>query len=250
MPSCVGDDQLHSGEAAALEPAQEVNPEGLGLRGADGHAQHLTPTVGVDRDGEGHRDRDDAPGLAHLHVGGVDPEIGPVALDRALEEGADALVDLLAQAADLALGDAGHAQRLDQLVDRAGRDALHVGPPGSPPRAPSPRPGAAPGSPGSSCLFSAWGCAAPPCRHGSPSPGRGSRCAAPAGSASARHTRPGQPLHLELHQPPSGKADHLAQKISVGGLLEQLAKGDPVVGHRGDLRSAVAGRNPTLPEIP
>jgi hypothetical protein len=55
---------------------------------------------------------------------------------------AHALVDLRAQAADLALGDAGHAQRLDPRrsapttevgagseprVHRAGRDALHVG---------------------------------------------------------------------------------------------------------------------------
>ena len=37
------------------------------------------------------------------------------------------LVDLLAQPADLALGDAAHAHRLDQIVDRAGRDALDVG---------------------------------------------------------------------------------------------------------------------------
>jgi hypothetical protein len=27
----IGDDQLHTGEAAPLEPAQELNPEGFGL---------------------------------------------------------------------------------------------------------------------------------------------------------------------------------------------------------------------------
>ena len=67
------------------------------------------------------------PLLAHLHVGRVDPQIRPVALDRAVEEGLHLLVDLLAQPADLALGDAGHAHRLDQIIDRAGRDALDVG---------------------------------------------------------------------------------------------------------------------------
>ena len=67
------------------------------------------------------------PPLAHLHVGGVDPQIRPVAFDRPLEEGLHLAVDLLAQPRDLALGDAAHAHRLDQVVDRAGRDALHIG---------------------------------------------------------------------------------------------------------------------------
>ena len=67
------------------------------------------------------------PLLAHLHVGRVDPDVGPVALDRPVEEGLHPLVDLLAQPADLALGDAAHAHGLDQVVDRAGRDALDVG---------------------------------------------------------------------------------------------------------------------------
>jgi hypothetical protein len=139
----VRDHQLDPGQAATLELAQELDPEGLGLRGADRHAEDLAPAVSIDRDRDGHRDRDDAPGLAHLDVGRVDPEIGRLpwservgaplpnptgqSLDRPLEEGLDALVDLTAQAADLALRDAGHAERPDQLVDRARRDALHVG---------------------------------------------------------------------------------------------------------------------------
>ena len=44
--------------------------------------------------------------LTHLHVSGVDPQVGPVALDRAAEEGLHLVVDLLAQPAYLALGDA------------------------------------------------------------------------------------------------------------------------------------------------
>jgi hypothetical protein len=38
----------------------------------------------------------------------------------------DPLVDLLAQAAHLALGEAGHAKCLDQIIDRAGGDTLDV----------------------------------------------------------------------------------------------------------------------------
>ena len=56
----VGDDQLDAAQAAPRELAQEVGPEGLGLRGADLHAEHLAPAVAVDADRDDHRDRDDA----------------------------------------------------------------------------------------------------------------------------------------------------------------------------------------------
>ena len=69
-------------------------PEGLDI-----HTQHLASAVGVDANRHDDGDRDDAAGLADLHVGGVDPQIRPIALDRPVEEGFDALVDLLAQSA-------------------------------------------------------------------------------------------------------------------------------------------------------
>jgi hypothetical protein len=37
---------------------------------------------------------------------------------------------------------------------------------------------------------------------------------------------------LQLHQPPCGKADHLAQQISVGGLLDEVMQVDYVGGYR------------------
>jgi hypothetical protein len=122
----VGDHQLDPGEPPALELAQELQPEGLGLRGADVHTQHFAPAVGVDRHRDGHGDRDDPPVLTDLDVGGVDPEIRPVPFDRSGQERLDPVVDLFAQAADLALGDAGHAHGLDQIIHPAGRDALDV----------------------------------------------------------------------------------------------------------------------------
>src|SRR5215813_10730074 len=123
----IGDDQLDAAQATAGELAQEAGPEGLGLGVTDIEAQNLAPAIAIDADRHDHGDWHDATFLANLHVGGVDPKIGPVALDRSVEEGFDPLVDLLAEPADLALGDAAHAQRFDQLVDRADRDALHVG---------------------------------------------------------------------------------------------------------------------------
>ena len=47
-----------------------------------------------------------------------EPALRPAKRDRG---------DLLAQPADLALRDAGHAHGLDQIIDRAGGDALNVG---------------------------------------------------------------------------------------------------------------------------
>ena len=90
----VGDHQLDAAQPAPGEAAQEVGPEGLGLRGADRHAQHLATALVVDRHRKGDRDRDDAPVLAHLHVGGIQPQVGPVALQRPLEEAVDLAVDL------------------------------------------------------------------------------------------------------------------------------------------------------------
>ena len=123
----VRDHELDAAQAAPGELAQEVGPERLGLRRTDIHAKDFAAAVTVDADRYDHRHRDDATILAHLHVGRVDPEIGPLALDGTVEKRADPFVDLLAKAADLTLRHAGAAHRLDQVIDRAGRDTLDVG---------------------------------------------------------------------------------------------------------------------------
>ena len=51
----VGDHQLDAAQAAPRELAQELGPEGLGLRRADIHAEHFAPPVAVDADGDDHR---------------------------------------------------------------------------------------------------------------------------------------------------------------------------------------------------
>ena len=91
------------------------------------HAEHFAHAIGVHGDGDYYRDRDDPPGLPYFHVGGIDPQIRPVPFDRAVQERLHALVDLAAQARDLALADAAHAHGLDQFIHRAGRHALDVG---------------------------------------------------------------------------------------------------------------------------
>lgn len=93
----VGDHQLYAAKPAAGELAQERRPERLGLGRADIHAQNLAPAVTVDADGDDYRNRHDAAILAHLHVGGIDPQIRPIAFDRAGEERLHLVVDLAAE---------------------------------------------------------------------------------------------------------------------------------------------------------
>jgi len=50
-----------------------------------------------------------------------------VAFERALQKILYALVDTASGTGDLAARDAGHAHRLHQRIDRAGRDAVYPG---------------------------------------------------------------------------------------------------------------------------
>src|SRR5690606_3049961 len=59
-------------------------------------------------------------------IGRVNPEVGPFAFDGPVEKSLHLLVDLLAQPGDLALGNARHAHGLNEVVNRAGRNALDV----------------------------------------------------------------------------------------------------------------------------
>ena len=123
----VGDDELDAAQPARRQGAKELRPEGLCLRGPESLAQNLAAAVRIHADSHYRRDRDDPAAFTHLHVSGVDPHVGPGAFDRPVEELLDAAVDLLAKPRHLALGDAGHAHRLDQIVDGSRRDAVHVG---------------------------------------------------------------------------------------------------------------------------
>ena len=110
-------------------------------------------------------------------------------LDRSVQEGLHAGVDLCAEPAHLALRDAGAAHRLDQVVDRSRRDAVHVGLLDHRRQRLLHQPAAGAGSRGSRCPCGASGCANPPPRPASPSPAPDSRCAAPAAPGSSRPRR-------------------------------------------------------------
>src|SRR5215472_6816523 len=84
------------------KPDQKVSAS----RRADMQPDDLAPAVGVCGDGDYCRHRDDAAALALLQVGGVEPQIRPLATERPVEEGVHALVDLLAELGNLRLADA------------------------------------------------------------------------------------------------------------------------------------------------
>ena len=92
----VRDHQLHSAQTAPRELAQELGPDRLGFRSADLHAQDLAPAVAINADSHDGGHRNDAATPANLEVGRIDPQIGPVAFNGAIEEGFDLAVDLLA----------------------------------------------------------------------------------------------------------------------------------------------------------
>ncbi len=227
----VGDDELHAAQAAIGKAAQEALPERLGLQGTGGHAEHLAPPLGVDRNGDYHGRRDDAAALALLQVGGVDPEIWPLALDRARQKGVHPLVDLDDQPAHLALRDATRAHRLHQIVNRAGRHAMDV-------------------SflnhrrqrllRGSTRLQEAGKVAAPPELRDRQLDPPGARVPGPLTIAVAlvepvrragahRHPRPGFDFHL--HHALGGKRQHAAHQIRIRLLLDQLQQGHLRIGH-------------------
>ena len=79
-----------------------------------------------DRHERGHGD--DPAGLADLDVGGIEPQVGVgLAGERATAEGLDLGIERGADAAHLALADAGDAEGLDEVLHAAGRDAQDVG---------------------------------------------------------------------------------------------------------------------------
>ena len=116
----VADDQPDPSQAAGAQGPQELRPERLGFRGADAQADDFPAALGVGGHSDYRGDRHDPAALAHLEVGGVEPDIGPFAGQRAVQELADALVDVLAQLRHRALRDAVQPHRLHQLVDATG----------------------------------------------------------------------------------------------------------------------------------
>ncbi len=83
----VGDDQLHAGQAAGHQRAQEPRPGGRGLGGDDVEPDDLSTALDVDRGSDHRGDVDDTAAFAHLLRQRVDPHVAVGArLERALPE--------------------------------------------------------------------------------------------------------------------------------------------------------------------
>jgi hypothetical protein len=184
----------------------------------------------------------DPAALADLQVGGVQPEIGPLAVERAFQEGTHALVYVLAELGDLGLRDAGQAHGLDQIVDAPGRDAGdpgfldhgHQRLLGRPPRfeegrkvAPLPELGDAQLQLAEPGVERALAIAVP--------------VVGPLGgafvAAGADH-----PLHVRLHQDLEHALGQRAEEVAVAGLLDQVGECHSVVGHPRSSRGRSPGR--------
>jgi hypothetical protein len=83
----IGDDQLDPAQAAPRQALQKRRPERLGFRCADVQPDDLAPAIGVRRHGDYRGNRDDAATLALPQVGGLEPQIRPLAGERAVDKG-------------------------------------------------------------------------------------------------------------------------------------------------------------------
>ena len=119
----VSDDKLHAPQAAIGQRAEKADSEGLGFGRAGGHPQHLALAVLVHRNGHYRGMADDPPAVTHLQVSGIEPQIGPVALQRLRQERVHPLIYVGIEAANLALRHAACAHGLHQVVRRARQDA-------------------------------------------------------------------------------------------------------------------------------
>ena len=86
----IRDHQLDPAQASSRQALQKARPEGFGLRRADVQPNDLASAIGVDCHSDYRGHRDDAAALALLQVGGVEPQIRPLAGERPIEEGMDA----------------------------------------------------------------------------------------------------------------------------------------------------------------
>ena len=84
---CVRDDEFYPSYAPAGQLAQKLRPDRLSLGRADLKPKHFTASIRIDADGYDGRDRYDAAAASHLEVGGIDPDVGPFALNGSVEEG-------------------------------------------------------------------------------------------------------------------------------------------------------------------
>jgi hypothetical protein len=123
----VGDHQLHPGQAAADQAAQELPPERLGLGCAHIQADDLPLPAGVHPVGD-HQGMvlHPAAGADLLNLG-VQPQVRVGALQGPLPERRHLLVQAAAQPRDGVLGHPSQPKRLHQPVHLAGRHPVHMG---------------------------------------------------------------------------------------------------------------------------
>lgn len=115
----VRDDGFQTIQPAGLQPSEKLGPECFGLRWADAQTDDPAPAVVCHRHGDYGGDRDDASVLPDLQLRRVEPEIRPSPRQRAVQELANPVIDILAELGDSALGDAAQPHGLHQLVHTA-----------------------------------------------------------------------------------------------------------------------------------
>ncbi len=123
----VGDDQLHTAQPTSRQAAAELQPERLGLAGADRETEHalLAALAHAHRHHRGLAD--DPRTLTHLLVRRIEPDVRIRLIERSLTELGELLVEEGADPAHLAATDAAATQGGHEVIDLAGADPEHIG---------------------------------------------------------------------------------------------------------------------------
>ncbi len=122
----IGDDELHSGQASALQMGEELAPEHLVLAVADIQPEDLPPALAGDPGGDHDRFAGDQPAATDMQVGGIQEHVRVAGgVEPAGPEPTDFLVQTGTDPRHLGLRDPRPAQGDDQVVDVTGRDPVH-----------------------------------------------------------------------------------------------------------------------------
>ena len=114
----IADHQLYPLEAPRDQAAQKLQPEGVLLTRPDRKAHDFALSGLADANPDHHRCTHNAVILAHLHIEGIQPQIGIGALERALAKLLDHPIELLTDARDAHSVDPRQPQGFEQVIDR------------------------------------------------------------------------------------------------------------------------------------
>ena len=109
------------------QAAQELEPEGLFLTGADIKTQYWATTAMGNCNGDDHGQTNHTMVLSHFQVQGIKPDIGILVFKWTMAKVLHQIIQVLCDSRNLAFVDPAQTQGFNQVIDFTGADTLDVG---------------------------------------------------------------------------------------------------------------------------